>query len=273
MATTSKPRMALEAARAKVRAAKAEMHAECTSPSTQQAAIAGVLALERGRAAASASEDLDVYRLKVQRLQTLLHDTYIQTPVREARVPAEVDTLQGQLRQCSLQLSAQAEELTSMRAQVGEALQHRAADQAALAEAREQCAGLKAELAEASCVSQEHSRECWRLRMEISRAEGATAEAIAQLQEMQSGGEGIEGRREAQGALHREREQLLREAEAQAQRICTLEQHSSTCLLYTSDAADEEDSVDLGGRRILKQENTKKSEKGEKVTQHKVKYE
>ena len=24
------------------------------------------------------------------------------------------------------------------------------------------------------------------------------------------------------------------------------------CLLYTSDAADEEDSVDLGGRRIIK---------------------
>src|SRR5665648_1285587 len=29
--------------------------------------------------------------------------------------------------------------------------------------------------------------------------------------------------------------------------ICT-----NTCLLYTSDAADEEDSVDLGGRRIIK---------------------
>eukprot|EP00658_Telonema_sp_P-2_P002483 TRINITY_DN1093_c0_g1_i1.p1 TRINITY_DN1093_c0_g1~~TRINITY_DN1093_c0_g1_i1.p1 ORF type:complete len:184 (-),score=51.19 TRINITY_DN1093_c0_g1_i1:82-633(-) len=28
--------------------------------------------------------------------------------------------------------------------------------------------------------------------------------------------------------------------------------HYSTCLLYTSDAADEEDSVDLGGRRIIK---------------------
>ena len=27
------------------------------------------------------------------------------------------------------------------------------------------------------------------------------------------------------------------------------------CLLYTSDAADEEDSVDLGGRRIIKQRN------------------
>eukprot|EP00658_Telonema_sp_P-2_P067630 TRINITY_DN56556_c0_g1_i1.p1 TRINITY_DN56556_c0_g1~~TRINITY_DN56556_c0_g1_i1.p1 ORF type:complete len:173 (+),score=23.45 TRINITY_DN56556_c0_g1_i1:246-764(+) len=29
-----------------------------------------------------------------------------------------------------------------------------------------------------------------------------------------------------------------------------------TCLLYTSDAADEEDSVDLGGRRIIKKKNT-----------------
>ena len=30
----------------------------------------------------------------------------------------------------------------------------------------------------------------------------------------------------------------------------------SPCLLYTSDAADEEDSVDLGGRRIIKQNDT-----------------
>ena len=28
--------------------------------------------------------------------------------------------------------------------------------------------------------------------------------------------------------------------------------NSVSCLLYTSDAADEEDSVDLGGRRIIK---------------------
>eukprot|EP00658_Telonema_sp_P-2_P058807 TRINITY_DN47385_c0_g1_i1.p2 TRINITY_DN47385_c0_g1~~TRINITY_DN47385_c0_g1_i1.p2 ORF type:complete len:118 (+),score=30.31 TRINITY_DN47385_c0_g1_i1:54-356(+) len=27
---------------------------------------------------------------------------------------------------------------------------------------------------------------------------------------------------------------------------------NTTCLLYTSDAADEEDSVDLGGRRVVK---------------------
>ena len=29
-------------------------------------------------------------------------------------------------------------------------------------------------------------------------------------------------------------------------------EHSSACLLYTSDAADERSSVDLGGRRIIK---------------------
>eukprot|EP00658_Telonema_sp_P-2_P085992 TRINITY_DN9942_c0_g4_i7.p1 TRINITY_DN9942_c0_g4~~TRINITY_DN9942_c0_g4_i7.p1 ORF type:complete len:119 (+),score=18.88 TRINITY_DN9942_c0_g4_i7:528-884(+) len=31
-----------------------------------------------------------------------------------------------------------------------------------------------------------------------------------------------------------------------------------TCLLYTSDAADEEDSVDLGGRRIIKKKKKRK---------------
>src|SRR5665648_1271836 len=33
------------------------------------------------------------------------------------------------------------------------------------------------------------------------------------------------------------------------------------CLLYTSDAADEEDSVDLGGRRIIKKKKKKNSER------------
>ena len=36
------------------------------------------------------------------------------------------------------------------------------------------------------------------------------------------------------------------------------------CLLYTSDAADEEDSVDLGGRRIINKKKTQKKKK-EKV--------
>ena len=35
-----------------------------------------------------------------------------------------------------------------------------------------------------------------------------------------------------------------------------------TCLLYTSDAADERSSVDLGGRRIIKKKKEKEKEKG-----------
>ena len=31
-----------------------------------------------------------------------------------------------------------------------------------------------------------------------------------------------------------------------------IDSEAMSCLLYTSDAADEEDSVDLGGRRIIK---------------------
>eukprot|EP00658_Telonema_sp_P-2_P060975 TRINITY_DN4974_c0_g1_i2.p3 TRINITY_DN4974_c0_g1~~TRINITY_DN4974_c0_g1_i2.p3 ORF type:complete len:132 (-),score=16.51 TRINITY_DN4974_c0_g1_i2:71-466(-) len=45
--------------------------------------------------------------------------------------------------------------------------------------------------------------------------------------------------------------------------------HIICCLLYTSDAADEEDSVDLGGRRIIKKK--KKKENVEKVKLHKIK--
>ena len=33
-----------------------------------------------------------------------------------------------------------------------------------------------------------------------------------------------------------------------------------TCLLYTSDAADERSSVDLGGRRIIKKKNNENTE-------------
>ena len=35
-------------------------------------------------------------------------------------------------------------------------------------------------------------------------------------------------------------------------------QKNITCLLYTSDAADELDGVDLGGRRIIKKKKKKK---------------
>ena len=39
----------------------------------------------------------------------------------------------------------------------------------------------------------------------------------------------------------------------------------SDCPLYTSDAADERSSVDLGGRRIIKQKKTKKNTKKHKT--------
>ena len=41
-------------------------------------------------------------------------------------------------------------------------------------------------------------------------------------------------------------------------------EEGSSCLLYTSDAADERSSVDLGGRRIIKKKN--KKETGESKT-------
>eukprot|EP00658_Telonema_sp_P-2_P082367 TRINITY_DN869_c0_g1_i17.p1 TRINITY_DN869_c0_g1~~TRINITY_DN869_c0_g1_i17.p1 ORF type:complete len:120 (+),score=14.97 TRINITY_DN869_c0_g1_i17:482-841(+) len=45
---------------------------------------------------------------------------------------------------------------------------------------------------------------------------------------------------------------------------------SRYCLLYTSDAADEEDSVDLGGRRIIKKKKKKEKRKGGKIVETKM---
>ena len=44
---------------------------------------------------------------------------------------------------------------------------------------------------------------------------------------------------------------------------------STACLLYTSDAADEEDSVDLGGRRIIKKKKTNKKQKKKEIKKKK----
>ncbi|WDT36836.1 hypothetical protein PVA38_11525 [Streptococcus pneumoniae D39] len=43
---------------------------------------------------------------------------------------------------------------------------------------------------------------------------------------------------------------------------------STTCLLYTSDAADEARSVDLGGRRIIKKKKTKYTTRRPTPTHH-----
>ena len=44
------------------------------------------------------------------------------------------------------------------------------------------------------------------------------------------------------------------------------------CLLYTSDAADERSSVDLGGRRIIKKKKRKKKKKKKKEKNKKKKH-
>ena len=41
-----------------------------------------------------------------------------------------------------------------------------------------------------------------------------------------------------------------------------------TCLLYTSDAADERSSVDLGGRRIIQKKKNKKTKKIQLTAAH-----
>ena len=41
-----------------------------------------------------------------------------------------------------------------------------------------------------------------------------------------------------------------------------------SCLLYTSDAADEADSVDLGGRRIIKKKQNRKKNNKKKKTKN-----
>ena len=50
--------------------------------------------------------------------------------------------------------------------------------------------------------------------------------------------------------------------QAQAVRQHIVELHVGCCLLYTSDAADERSSVDLGGRRIIKKKKKQRSVTG-----------
>ena len=44
--------------------------------------------------------------------------------------------------------------------------------------------------------------------------------------------------------------------------LCGGKLHCWSCLLYTSDAADERSSVDLGGRRIIKKKKTAEADAG-----------
>eukprot|EP00658_Telonema_sp_P-2_P033654 TRINITY_DN24657_c0_g2_i1.p1 TRINITY_DN24657_c0_g2~~TRINITY_DN24657_c0_g2_i1.p1 ORF type:complete len:124 (-),score=15.76 TRINITY_DN24657_c0_g2_i1:37-408(-) len=72
------------------------------------------------------------------------------------------------------------------------------------------------------------------------------------------------GRREQNQQRHRQRAVARKERETRMRQFWEHEDravigrtHNQICLLYTSDAADEEDSVDLGGRRIIKKKKMK----------------
>ena len=64
------------------------------------------------------------------------------------------------------------------------------------------------------------------------------------------GSELIEGRR--RGGISEEVEDVAA--------VAVLERKCRYCLLYTSDAADERSSVDLGGRRIIKKKKRSRNE-------------
>ena len=55
---------------------------------------------------------------------------------------------------------------------------------------------------------------------------------------------------------HVDRRSELREFRINRRRTIGNDDQIGFCLLYTSDAADERSSVDLGGRRIIKKKNT-----------------
>ena len=63
------------------------------------------------------------------------------------------------------------------------------------------------------------------------------------------------------GAIKRGNREIIIEAKDGVQKkyLVPLTRQILACLLYTSDAADERSSVDLGGRRIIKKKNTVQS--------------
>ena len=67
------------------------------------------------------------------------------------------------------------------------------------------------------------------------------------------------------GELHLARAaRIADEAKIISTGICSGEAEVWRCLLYTSDAADERSSVDLGGRRIIKKQKRKKKKQKKK---------
>ena len=75
----------------------------------------------------------------------------------------------------------------------------------------------------------------------------------------------VQGDENAQG--HLDRQDDGRKQRLTAKRLMQtrgMDHLVEPCLLYTSDAADERSSVDLGGRRIIKKKNKRKKKKEDK---------
>ena len=79
-------------------------------------------------------------------------------------------------------------------------------------------------------------------------------------------------RQEESQAMQREgRHRVSRWRRVVGTRLGPLYQPLVVCLLYTSDAADERSSVDLGGRRIIKKKTSEKTASGAHNT-HRIKH-
>ena len=63
-------------------------------------------------------------------------------------------------------------------------------------------------------------------------------------------------------AVHRVTKRMESPLRIDLDLVAMHEHHGAGCLLYTSDAADERSSVDLGGRRIIKKKNKKEQVEG-----------
>src|SRR5674536_193765 len=93
--------------------------------------------------------------------------------------------------------------------------------------------------------------------VDLKAIDEALAADVVDLLPLQGQASGVEGLKERFIRLRKSFpdvsftiETMIAEGDMIAERSTLRGTHS--CLLYTSDAADEEDSVDLGGRRIIK---------------------
>eukprot|EP00658_Telonema_sp_P-2_P030838 TRINITY_DN23218_c0_g1_i2.p1 TRINITY_DN23218_c0_g1~~TRINITY_DN23218_c0_g1_i2.p1 ORF type:complete len:442 (+),score=157.68 TRINITY_DN23218_c0_g1_i2:217-1542(+) len=88
------------------------------------------------------------------------------------------------------------------------------------------------------------------LRMEVQELEGTVTDAQSRMENGDAPTEYHQYQLEKEEYDRARHQEMIRSRKERL--AASVADPSATCLLYTSDAADEEDSVDLGGRRIIK---------------------